>query len=288
METVARPTYQWSRDQVIWHLSVTTLGLIGIAFVVYRLYTGHITTTLLTILLGFVYYRLGLYSITFMHRYHAHEQFTITSPIIHVLDTLLFYSALQASIREWAGWHRQHHAEEDTHHDRTSPSKRGFWHAHMFVWMRTQTIKPAPRKYSKHLDTPEYRVSMMFEPYYKPIAFFMAFGLPTLIAWIGWGDPIGGLLFGGFTRLLFLYHTTWCINSVMHVFGHKMEGSRTSATNSPFRLFIWLIVGEPNHGRHHKWPDSYRFGSFDPGARMIELFEKLGLVTDLKKARDLA
>ncbi|NCN52664.1 hypothetical protein GW943_02540 [Candidatus Parcubacteria bacterium] len=287
MEKVTRPSYQWAWEHVTAHALITLLGLAGIVYVGVRIAEGYVWPSIATILLGLIYWRIGLYAITFMHRYYVHEQFKVKSAWVQVVSTLAFYSTLQSPIRIWRGWHRQHHDEVDTYKDRTSPVVHGAMHAHMLVWMRKQFIKPAPARYSKNLGGPEYTVAMKFEPYYLPLALMLAFGLPTLIAWIGWNDPIGGLGFGGFTRLLILLHTTWTINSLMHMKGEKMEGVR-SATNSHSRLFTWLIVGEPNHARHHKWPDSYRFGTFDPGARMIEWMEKRGLVYDLKKARDLA
>ena len=242
---------------------------------------GRILQAVLTTTFGYYYWRFGLYSITFMHLYYSHTAFRVLRRWIHWVTTLGFYSALQGWTALWTGWHRQHHELVDTKKDRTSPQVYGFWHAHMFVWMKKQFLKPAPRKYSWHLRHPEYRESMKFESYYVPIAIFMAFGVPTLVGSLLL-NPLGGFLMGC-TRLVALYHTTWTINSRMHTHGDRVEGGGT-ATNTRSRFFSWMVVGEPGHANHHRWPWSYRRGEVDPGADLIEWLAKRGWVSGLKLA----
>lgn len=300
--------FQWHLGYIAWHLGITLLGLAGFIFVLYRLavgiiiglgYTadapllqlfslpwwGLVGQSVLTMGFAWIYFRIGLYAITFMHMYYAHEAFKVESRFVHWIATLAYYSSVQGWIRIWAGWHREHHHDVDGTHDRTSPVVYGWVHAHMLVWLRKHFLKPAPSKYSRHLDKPEYAASMALEPYYVPLALFMSLGVPVLVCSL-WLDPIGGLLMAGCFRLAALYHTTWTINSLMHIKGDRMEGAK-SATNSHSRFLIWFIVGEPHHARHHKWPTSYRRGAYDPGADLVEWLARRKLVTGLRLAPDL-
>lgn len=69
---------------------------------------------------------------------------------------------------------------------------------------------------------------------------FMAFVLPTLVAGFGWGDfrvrahaageacadrnvSQGGYFFAAVARLVFVHHSTFCVNSVAHYFGDVRE-----------------------------------------------------------------
>lgn len=52
--------------------------------------------------------------------------------------------------------------------------------------------------------------------YFVPIAVFSGLVLPTLIAKYGWGDAMGGYVWGGLVARLLIWHTTFCINSLAH------------------------------------------------------------------------
>ena len=47
--------------------------------------------------------------------------------------------------------------------------------------------------------------------YYLPIALFMTFVVPTVVAGLGWGDWWGGYFVADIARLVFVHHSTFCV-----------------------------------------------------------------------------
>jgi len=115
------------------------------------------------------------------------------------------------------------------------------------------------------------------------------FALPALVA-SAWGDPLGGLLLGGFLRLLVQYHATFAINSVAHTIGQRPYSTETSARDSV--LTALLTLGEGYHNYHHRFPGDYRNGilahHFDPTKWWIWALSKTGLAWDLRRAPEEA
>jgi len=119
--------------------------------------------------------------------------------------------------------------------------------------------------------------------YYLPLAMLVTFGLPMAIASF-WGDPWGGLLIGGLTRIVINQHLTFAINSVCHSIGKQPYSDRHSARdNWVTALFTY---GEGYHNFHHEFASDYRNGlrpyDWDPTKWLIYLLWKLRLVTEVR------
>jgi stearoyl-CoA desaturase (delta-9 desaturase) len=112
----------------------------------------------------------------------------------------------------------------------------------------------------------------------------MGFALPMLIA-TAWGDPLGGLLFAGFLRLMIQYQATFSINSVAHSLGRRPYSTSVSARDSWITAI--LTMGEGYHNYHHRFPGDYRNGvrwyHFDPSKWWVWTLSKLRLARDLKR-----
>ena len=52
--------------------------------------------------------------------------------------------------------------------------------------------------------------------YYLWLILLMAFGIPTVIPGLCWGDWRGGYFYAGAARLCFVHHSTFCVNSLAH------------------------------------------------------------------------
>jgi stearoyl-CoA desaturase (delta-9 desaturase) len=108
------------------------------------------------------------------------------------------------------------------------------------------------------------------------------FGLGVAVTGSVTGGLIG-LLWGGATRIFFVHHATFSINSVCHFFGRQEYD-----TGDESRNVAWLAIptwGEAWHNNHHAFPTSFRHGlgrwQIDPAAGVIRLLEMVGLAWDV-------
>lgn len=112
----------------------------------------------------------------------------------------------------------------------------------------------------------------------------MAFAFPTLVCWLGWNDPWGGLIYGGFVTRLLIWHCVFSINSLAHFVGTQEFSKEISARGNWFLAF--LTCGEGHHNFHHEFPKDYRNGihwyDYDPTKWFISLSERLGLASKLR------
>ena len=97
----------------------------------------------------------------------------------------------------------------------------------------------------------------------------------------GWS----GLLIGFFASTVALWHATFMVNSIAHLFGRRRYGSDDTSRNS---LFVALFtMGEGWHNNHHHYPASARQGffwwEFDPTYYVLRALSLIGIVHDLKK-----
>jgi stearoyl-CoA desaturase (delta-9 desaturase) len=125
--------------------------------------------------------------------------------------------------------------------------------------------------------------------YVPPLA--VAAALYALGAWLGATRPELGtsglqlLVWAFFLTTTVMYHVTFCVNSVSHVFGR-----RTFDTADESRNLLWLALltnGEGWHNNHHRYPGSARQGFFwweiDVSLYVLELLRMLGIVWDVRR-----
>jgi stearoyl-CoA desaturase (delta-9 desaturase) len=93
--------------------------------------------------------------------------------------------------------------------------------------------------------------------WYLPLVVLFTFALPTYIGLIG-GRPVGGLLWGGFLRVVMVHHTTFFINSLAHLYGTRPYDLKGTARDSWW--LAPLTFGEGYHNFHHKFQADYRNG----------------------------
>ncbi len=186
------------------------------------------------------------------HRLFAHRTYEC-HPAVQAFYLFFGAMALQNSILNWASDHRLHHRYVDHDWDPYNIQRGGWW-AHI-VWIFYKS--PADRKFD---DVPDLQKNPLVRLQYRfsnLIGIGGGLGIPTLIGW-AFGDPLGGLLWGGFLRVVVIHHTTFFVNSIAHLYGTRPYTEENSARDNPW---IALVTnGEGYHNFHHRFPTDFRNG----------------------------
>jgi stearoyl-CoA desaturase (Delta-9 desaturase) len=225
--------------------------------------------------IGFVLYWLRIFAIgAGYHRYFSHRAFS-TSRAFQFVLALLSQSTAQKSVLWWAAKHRHHHLHSDTERDVHSPRHKGFWYSHVgWIFARnhgkTDLVKVA--------DFARYPELMWLHRYELVPA--IALGV---LCWLIAGWP--GLVVGFFWSTVFVYHATFCINSLAHVHGRKRYVTGDDSRNNWFLALF--TMGEGWHNNHHACQSSVRQGfrwwEYDPTFYILKVLSWLRVVWDLKR-----
>ena len=142
---------------------------------------------------------------------------------------------------------------------------------------------PTTTDFSNCPDLERDRLVRFQHRYYILWLIVSCFLLPLGLGFI-LGRPLACFLLAGLTRLFFVNHVTFCINSYAHYFGRRPYSVDLTARDS--LICAILANGEGWHNFHHKFPFDYRNGHrfyhYDPTKWLIDLFRLLGLARDLK------
>jgi len=207
------------------------------------------------------------------HRYFSHRTYR-TSRAFQLVLAVVGGSAAQKGALWWAAHHRDHHRNSDGPEDVHSPLRRGFLWSHV-GWILSRRHHATKLDRVKDLARfPELRF-LDRHHYLPPLA--LALGLLLAGGW-------PALLWGFFVSTVVLWHATFTINSLAHVFGRRRyetgEGSRNS-----FALAL-LTFGEGWHNNHHHYPASTRQGFYwwelDLSFAALRVLAAFGVVRDLR------
>jgi len=232
-----------------------------------------------TLLLGFSWFALCGLSITAgYHRLFAHRTYDAVSWLR--LAVLSFGAAsAQNSALHWANHHRIHHSKVDREDDPYN-IHRGFFWAHI-GWVLFQD---SDDEFKRVRDLRSDSLVMWQHRNYVALGVSMGALVPAALGAL-WGDAIGGLLIGGFLRLVFQYHVTFATNSVAHTLGARPYDRSTSARDH--FLTAVLTLGEGYHNFHHRFQNDYRNGvrrwDFDPTKWLIWSLSWLGAAHNLRR-----
>jgi stearoyl-CoA desaturase (delta-9 desaturase) len=198
---------------------------------------------------------LGLYAVRMFgltagyHRYFSHRSYK-TSRVFQFLLALLGASATQKGPLWWAGHHRRHHKYSDEPGDPHSVKQRGFWWAHV-KWILVRRFLPTDIARIKDFAAfPELRWLNTWH-LLPPIA------LAVTLYLIGGGWAV---VWGFLVSNTLLWHGTFCVNSLAHVFGRRAYATPDNSRNS--LLIALFTLGEGWHNNHHHYQASERQGFY--------------------------
>lgn len=220
-------------------------------------------------------YLIRMFGITGVyHRYFSHRSYK-TSRIMQFMLACIGCSALQKGPLWWAGHHREHHRYSDTTSDPHSPLATSFWWAHI-GWILSE----------EHVETPKKEIRDWIR--YPELCFLDNFHwLPGIILAIGcfliggWS----GLVWGFIVSTVAVYHATFSINSVSHLFGNRRYATTDDSRNN--WILALLTLGEGWHNNHHHYQSSANQGFYwweiDISFAILRMLALCGLVWDLRR-----
>ncbi|HXG57878.1 MAG TPA: fatty acid desaturase [Thermoanaerobaculia bacterium] len=212
------------------------------------------------------------------HRFFSHKSYE-ASPLVQLFFAFFGAMAAQNSILWWSSSHRVHHSYVDRDWDPYN-IRRGFWWAHIF-WI---FYKNDDREgFDNAKDLVANPIVMWQHRWHHVILIVGGFGIPALIGAM-FGDPVAGLLWGGFLRVVVIHHTTFFVNSLAHALGKPLFNAEVSARDN--WMVALLTLGEGYHSFHHRFPADFRNGirwyQWDPAKWFIRALQWVGLASDLR------
>jgi len=222
-------------------------------------------------------YALRMFGVTAgYHRYFSHRTYKMGRAGQFAMAFLAQTSA-QKGILWWACHHRMHHRHSDTEADVHSPVKEGFWWSHVGWVLSNEHDDYDPASVG---DFAKYRELRWLDRHHwvPPVTY------AAMLAAAGWQ----AFLWGYVVASVLLYHCTFSINSLAHVWGsrrfHTLDGSRNNG------VLALLTLGEGWHNNHHFSPGScrqgFRWWEIDITYYALKILSWLGVVKDLRPFRE--
>jgi fatty-acid desaturase len=232
----------------------------------------------------FLYWLTGAIGITLCyHRLLTHRSFKTPKWFEYLLTTIACL-AWQGGPVQWVGIHRLHHKHSDEELDPHTP-KHGFTWAHMLWCMHrnpgghnaAEAAKdldrnPTMRMINKYFWVPQF---LLLPAVYYAGEAAAHFGLQTSgLSWLVWAVCV---------RTVFVYHSTWFVNSASHTWGYRNYETGDISTN------LWWVAllsfGEGWHNNHHAHQRSAAHGlrwfEMDMTYWTIRLLGLVGLARDI-------
>jgi stearoyl-CoA desaturase (delta-9 desaturase) len=235
---------------------------------------------------------LGLYVVRMFaitagfHRLFAHRSYR-TGRIFQFLMAFVGTASYQKGPLWWAAHHRSHHLHADTETDLHSPLAHSLWRSHV-GWFLSRESSATDRTLVSNLI--KYGDLRFLDKYYSLPPILLAASTFLLGAALQHYAPGLGttgwqmLVWGFFISTVLLYHGTFTVNSLAHIFGKRRFATEDNSRNNWFVALITL--GEGWHNNHHYYPSSERQGFYwweiDVSHYTLRMLSWLGVVWDLR------
>ncbi len=285
--------------QISWPYTISIVAMHALALLAFVPWLFSWTGVVICVMGFYVFGTLGI-NLCY-HRLLTHRGFECPAWLEHTF-AWLGVLCLQDSPGRWVAIHRLHHQYSDEENDPHSPViARVFW-AHMgWLFYENPLIN--------NISTYErYARDLLKDPFYfwferKLRAYSVIlwqvpvfFGIPMLVGSALWGLSAGVqyglsvLLWGVVVRTVAVWHITWSVNSLSHVWGYQ---SYDTGEHSQNNWFVALVSnGEGWHNNHHADQRSARHGhrwyEFDVTYLTIRFLALVGLAHEVLEPRRIA
>jgi len=223
------------------------------------------------------------------HRLLTHQGMVVPKWLEHGL-ALLGVCTMQDTPACWVAMHRMHHKYSDTQPDPHSPLVH-------FLWGHCGWLVFVNRDFRNVNYYEKFVRDLLRDPFYLRLErnsfWTVIYAVHALLFFlVGWA--IGGVQFGTsllvwgvFVRTVAVWHITWSINSLTHVWGYQNYDTGEHSRNNPL-VALWSN-GEGWHNNHHADQRAASHGhhwwEFDITWQTIRLMEKIGLAKDVIRPR---
>jgi stearoyl-CoA desaturase (delta-9 desaturase) len=280
------------RNQIIWEYAGAFLFYHAVALLAVIPWLFNWASVAVCIAGFYIFGTLGI-NLCY-HRLLTHSSFHCPRWLEH-LFAILGVCCLQDTPLQWVAVHRRHHQFSDEPSDPHSPLVTFFW-GHM-DWL-TRNNSELDRK-----DLFErYVKDLMRDKFYKRLERRLLWVWINLAQWlvffaagfgIGWavgGSRLDGLQFGlsllvwgVFVRTVCVWHITWSVNSLAHVWGYRNYETDENSRNN---IFVGIVSnGEGWHNNHHAQPrcaaHGHRWWELDVTWITIWAMKQVGLAWDI-------
>lgn len=257
------------RDKLDW---LTSLPFFGVHLMCLSAFFIPVRPVDIAVCVGL--YVLRMWGITAgYHRYFSHRAYKAGRGFQFFLAWVGALAAQKGPLW-WAAHHRHHHRYSDTEQDIHSPLQRGFWWSHVGWILSSRYDETRYDSIKDFARFPELRWLNRWHlvpPVLLGVALFLAGGFSMLV----WGF---------FVSTTLLWHGTFTINSLSHVFGRQRYKSRDTSRNN--WLLALLTLGEGWHNNHHYHQNTANQGWFwwevDISYYTLKALSWVGLVSDLR------
>ncbi|TWT05155.1 fatty acid desaturase [Reyranella sp. CPCC 100927] len=252
---------------LIWSYATAIAAIHAFALLAFVPWFFSWTGVVLAVLGLYVFGTLGI-NLCY-HRLLTHRGVVCPAWLEHAL-AILGVCCVQDTPARWIAIHRRHHAQADEQPDPHSP-RAGFLWAHLgWIVVRNQDLV-RPGLVSR------YAKDILRDPFYARLEPYPCWVGVILLSWLlffvggfvaEW--MLGGsvdqalqfglslLVWGVFVRTVLVWHITWSVNSVAHLWGYRTYETGESSRNN--LLVGFISNGEGWHNNHHADPRSARHG----------------------------
>jgi fatty-acid desaturase len=237
------------------------------------------------------------------HRLLTHRSFRTPKWFERTLVVLAMCSGQETPAR-WVAWHRRHHQHSDHDEDPHTPLVSFIWsHINWLVYEKNDQGQSF-RVYDK------YARDILSDPFYMWIEkiryaspyFFLGHAIAyALVSWLIIGSFYGFnsqaclqltasvFLWGVIARTVWVWHITWAVNSLTHLFGYRNFETTDKSRNNWFVAL--LTSGEGWHNNHHYDQCSasvqIRWWEIDINYYLIRLMSLIGLASHIIPPRHI-
>ncbi len=216
--------------------------------------------------------------------------------------TVLGVCCREGTPLSWVAIHRMHHQHSDDPPDPHTPKASFFWsHVGWFlvydpaVWSINtydRYVRDLLRdRFIKKMEKPRTQKRVQLAQLAVFLTLGAIVGAVVHETWLGALQmSLSWLVWGVFVRTVVVWHVTWSVNSLTHMWGYRNYNTHDDSRNN---IFVGLVSnGEGWHNNHHAQPRAaahgHKWWEFDLSFVTIWVLEKLGLAWDVVRPKPRA